>query len=348
MTSPSRPGVDFTTIPVIDVGSLADPRGPDPECIAALGRAARETGFLLVVDHGVREETFRRMHEASRRFFAQPEEVKREVYIGRSTNHRGYVPIGEEVFAGATPDLKEAYDLSIDLPSDHPAYLAGNPLLGPNQWPELEGFADAVSAYYDEVFALGRRLLGAFEASLGLEPGAFLGAVSTPPSQLRLIHYPHDPAATDRPGIGAHTDYEVFTLLKPTAPGLEVMNGRGEWIDVPFREDAIVVNIGDLLEVWTNGAFVATSHRVRKVAEERYSYPLFFTVDYDTVIAPVLPPSTDVDHGPLHSGEHLFAQTAQSFVYLRKRIEAGEVALPDGARPLYSLGRESALAGGLS
>ncbi|GAA1715019.1 MULTISPECIES: isopenicillin N synthase family dioxygenase [Dietzia] len=346
MTDPHRPSVDFESIPVIDVSTLADPRGPSAECVDRLGEAARGVGFLLIVNHGVADETFRAMHEAAQRFFAQPDSVKREVYIGNSTNHRGYVPIGEEVFAGATPDLKEAYDLSIDLPADHPEYLAGNPLLGPNQWPDLPGFREAVTTYYDEVFALGSRLLAAFARYLDLDPATFLGSVTQPPSQLRLIHYPYNPDAEDRPGIGAHTDYEALTLLKPTAPGLEVMNGRGEWIEVPYREDAIVVNIGDLLEVWTNGAFVATSHRVRKISRERYSYPLFFTVDYDTMVAPLtFPGSNDSTYEPLHAGEHLFAQTAQSFAYLRRRIADGDLALPEGARPLYSLGRETSLVG---
>jgi hypothetical protein len=91
----------------------------------------------------------------------------------------------------------------------------------------------------------------------------------------------------DKPGIGVHTDYELFTLLRSTAPGLEVMNESGVWIDAPPRPDAYVVNIGDMLELWTGGEFVATSHRVRKVSQERYSFPLFFTVDYHTRIAPM-------------------------------------------------------------
>ncbi|MFE7387105.1 2OG-Fe(II) oxygenase family protein [Streptomyces sp. NPDC057582] len=61
-------------------------------------------------------------------------------------------------------------------------------------------------------------------------------------------------------------DYECFTLLRPTAPGLELMNGAGEWIDAPPLDGCFVVNTGDLLELWTNGEFAATSHRVRKVA----------------------------------------------------------------------------------
>jgi isopenicillin N synthase-like dioxygenase len=337
----------FTEIPTIDVSGLRSTHEAERRRVAEeLGRAAREVGFAQVTGHGIPEETFEAMLAATKRFFALPVDRKMEVYIGNSGNHRGYVPVGEEIFAGATSDLKEAYDLSLDLPADHPAYLAGNPLLGPNQWPDLPDFAGPVDAYYEAVFELGKLILRGFAVALGFPEDRFDGYVTTPPSQLRLIHYPHDPEVQDRPGIGAHTDYEAFTLLRPTAPGLEVMNGDGEWIDVTYRDDALVLNTGDLLEILTNGEFVATTHRVRKVAEERYSFPLFFNFDYDTEVAPLLELIGDgvSQYDPVTAGEHLFAQTAQSFVYLRRGRDEGVVHLPDGAHPLNSFGREARLA----
>ncbi len=75
-------------------------------------------------------------------------------------------------------------------------------------------------------------------------------------------------------GIGSHTDYECLTLLYSTVPGLEVLNSAGSWIDAPPLPGALVINIGDMMEIWTNGEFVATSHRVRPVKEERFSFPL--------------------------------------------------------------------------
>ena len=334
----------FTEVPVLDIAALRDEGGPGyADAVRELGEAARSVGFAQLVGHGIDPSLFDGLLDATKRFFAVPLEEKMRVHIARSTNHRGYVPIGEEVFAGATPDLKEAFDLSIDLPADDPRYLAGNPLLGPNQWPDLPGFREAVTAYYDAVFALSRTVLRAFAVALGEAPDRFDRHVTTPPSQLRLIHYPYDASAADRPGIGAHTDYECFTMLRPTAAGLQVMNSSGTWLDVPLVEDAFVLNTGDLLETWTNGAFVATTHRVRKVSQERYSFPLFFNVDYDTPVAPLdgfvrqgQPPME-----PLVAGEHLFAQTAQSFRYLRERLNAGAISLPDGARPLSSFGQEA-------
>jgi isopenicillin N synthase-like dioxygenase len=335
--NPSARG--FTSIPVVDIGPMV--RGePDGAARVAseLHDAARDVGFLYLVGHGIAQHRFDALRTAAKRFFALPMDAKMQVYIGRSANHRGYVPEGEEVFAGGSKDRKEAYDLAIDCPDG-----GGNPLLGPNQWPDLPGFADAVAPYYAEVFALGRLLMRGFALAMGEAAERFDAVITTPPSQLRLIHYPYDSGATDAVGIGAHTDYECFTLLHSTSPGLEVMNGCGEWIDAPPLPGAFIVNIGDMMEILTNGAFVATSHRVRKVKEERYSFPLFFSLDYDTRVEPLarfVTPGGAVYNG-LVAGEHLFAQTANTFAYQKRRLAEGEIALPDLTVKLSSFGQQA-------
>jgi isopenicillin N synthase-like dioxygenase len=334
----------FTAVPIVDISGLSSPDRAERERVAdEIGHAAREVGFLYVSGSGLDEALFERMLAATKQFFALPLEEKMRSYIGLSRCHRGYVPVGEEGVETGTPEIKEAFDTALDLPADDPDYLAGNPMLGPNSWPDLPSFAGAVTAYYDAILEVGHRLLWAFAVALGEDPDVFSRHATKTPSQLRLVHYPYNPDAEDALGIGAHTDYECFTLLKPTAPGLEVLNGAGEWIDVPPVEGTLVVNIGDMLELWTNGAFVATSHRVRKVVEERYSFPLFFNVDYDTEVKP-LPQfaSTDgTDRAPLRAGEHLFAQTAQTFAYLRNRIDSGELALPDGSLAIGQFGQQA-------
>ncbi|HEX3547737.1 MAG TPA: 2-oxoglutarate and iron-dependent oxygenase domain-containing protein [Mycobacterium sp.] len=320
----------FTSVPVVDIGGLRSPDLAERERVAEqVGKAAREIGFLYVSGAGVNDALFDRLLASTTEFFALPIEEKMRSYIGLSTCHRGYVPVGEEGVETGMPDLKEAFDTALDLPADDPDYLAGNPMLGPNVWPELPGFGEAVTAYYQAVLDVGHRLLWALAVALGEDPDTFTRHATKTPSQLRLVHYPYNPDAEDRLGIGAHTDYECFTLLKATSAGLEVMNGAGAWIDVPPIPGTFVVNIGDMLELWTNGAFVATSHRVRKVKEERFSFPLFFNVDYHTEVKP-LPrfASGDGARPALRAGEHLFAQTAQTFAYLRDRIDSGELVLP--------------------
>jgi isopenicillin N synthase-like dioxygenase len=332
-------------LPVIDIAALyQDDSAGRLHAANALGRAARESGFCYVTGHLVPPELIDRLLRLTTSFFALPLEQKMKWYIGRSRNHRGYVPEGEEVFAAGTRDRKEAFDLGLDLSPDAAEVRAGNPMLGPNVWPDLEGFRETVNAYYQSVLQLGRTLFRGFALALGLEEDRFARLVNRPPSQLRLIHYPYNPDAEDSMGIGAHTDYECFTILLPTAPGLEVMNGAGVWVDAPPVPGSFVVNIGDMFETWTNGEFVATSHRVRRVREERYSFPFFCVCDYDTLVEPLphfVGPDRPPKYPPLMAGAHLFAQTAQSFQYLKQRVAQGELTLPSSALPLSSFGQEA-------
>jgi isopenicillin N synthase-like dioxygenase len=336
----------FTEIPVIDMsGLMSDDAAAQLAAAGEIGRAAREVGFFYLRGHGMDPSLFDGVVKAAQDFFALPREDKLEVYIGNSRNHRGYVPEGEEVFAGKSSDLKEAFDLADDLPADDPDYVAGNPMLGPNQWPALPGFAETVNAYYRAVRAVGSSVFRGLALGLGEKPDYFDAVTTKPPSQLRLIHYPVDESAASRPGIGDHTDYEAFTLLRSTSPGLEVLAGNGNWVQAPPIDDAFVVNVGDMLELWTNGEYVATTHRVRAVEQERWSFPLFFSVDYDAVVRPmerfVTPERPALPS--LVAGEHLYAQTAQSFVYLQKRLAAGEISLPEGSVALSSFGQEARL-----
>ena len=313
---------NFQTVPVVDVAGLGSADAADRQAVAdSLGRAAREAGFLYVTGHGFDPALIADLLAAAQHYFAQPMEAKMASYIGRSTNHSGYVPEGEEVFPGGKIDKKEAYDIGLDWPAGDDRA----PMMGPNLWPEDSRFKAAAAAYYAAIASLARRLFGGFALALGLPQDAFEPYLTCPPSQLRVIHYPFDPQAEpDQQGIGAHTDYEFFTLLHGAAPGLEVMNGQGQWIDCPPIPGAFVVNIGDMLEAWTNGEFVATSHRVRKVGEERYSFPFFATCDYWTVVEPhpdFVSPERPARYPRLVSGDHLLAQTIATFAYLKDRRE---------------------------
>lgn len=335
----------FTRLPVVDIAGLfsAD-LAARREAATALGRAAREAGFLYIRGHGVPQALIDRLVARARAYFAQPLAAKMRDYIGHSDNHSGYVPEGEEQFYGAAPDQKEAYDVGFDLGDLDAATQAKKrrPMLGANRWSVFPGFREDVKAYYDAVYALSLTLFRGFALALGLPEDSFTCKISAPPDQLRLVHYPYNPdAPDDRPGIGAHTDYECFTILLPTADGLEVMNGAGAWVDAPVMPGTFVINIGDMMEVLSNGHYVATLHRVRKVGEERYSFPLFCACDYDTVIAPLpalLPPDGASRYSAVVCGEHLYAQTIQTFAYLKRRLAEGSLQLPAGAHALSSFG----------
>ena len=138
-------------------------------------------------------------------------------------------------------------------------------MLVPNQWPDwLPGFQQALLAYYAEITRLGDTLFKAFTIALQLPEDFFAKITRKPPSQMRILHYPKNdfPRDNNHLGIHGHSDMECFTILTADAPGLQVMNASDEWIDAPPIPDTFIVNIGDLLENWTNGLFKATQHRV--------------------------------------------------------------------------------------
>ena len=358
MAAPSGvKGTAFERIPLVDVAPLfGDDLAARRVVADAMADAASNVGFLYITGHGVPAGMIHRLEAQAAAFFTLPVAVKEAYYIGRSRAHRGYVPVGEERFYGAGDDSKidkkEAYDLSIDLPADDPDHIRGYRMLGPNQWPhEVPGFREEVYGYYRAATGLGRVLFRGFALSLGLPENFFDADLTRPPSQLRLVHYPADPERVETAvrsgwGIGAHTDYECFTVLHATMPGLEVLNAAGQWIDAPPVPGAFVINIGDMVEAMTNGRFIATSHRVRDVPKERYSFPLFCSLDYDTVVKP-LPQFVPAGERPSYpryvAGDHLVAQTMRTFTYLRRLQQAGTLVFPESETQAdVSFGRKHA------
>lgn len=313
--------------PLISVAELASSEPSRRLALAdEIGRAAREIGFFRIRDHGIDLSLIETVYRAAERFFALPEEEKAQYYIGLSPNHRGYVPFTER---GDYPDEVsrnyEAFDLGLDLPRNDPDFVSGNRLLGPNVWPELQDFHPAVSTYYSQVSALGLRICGALELHLGLPQGAMTRQMSKPISQLRLLHYVRSKEVTARESVnmGAHTDYECLTLLHTRNEGLQVMASTGEWVDVPVDPAALVVNIGDMLEAWSNGTFRSTMHRVVNLAPERYSLPYFVAANHDAIISP-FPELVGKDrpscYQPFRAGAHLEQMLMRDFPYFRERM----------------------------
>lgn len=311
-------------LPLIDVSGLRTGDTREVRRIAdEIGRASRETGFFRITGHGIDLALVERTYRMAQRFFEFPEALKRQHYIGLSTNHRGYVPFTEK---GDYPDevnrSYEAFDLGLDLPHDDPDYLAGNRVLGPNVWPDLPGFKRTVSAYYNQISALGQLVCSALELHLGLPAGAMTKHMTKPVSQLRLLHYVRQRQVVDSTSVnmGAHTDYECLTLLHTRNPGLQVMTTAERWIDVPVDPGVFVVNIGDMLEAWTNGLLRSTPHRVLNLSPERFSMPYFVAANYDTVIRPfpeLLRNGEPERYTPFRAGEHLERMLVRDFPYLK-------------------------------
>lgn len=316
------------SLPIFDLTPFAagHTRGHTTTVTEGIDAALRDTGFLLVTGHGVNDEVRQRYFDAMREFFALPNSQKESIAIGKSDSHRGYVGMAGETLEGALAggasaervagDLKEALDTGNEQGSDHPDVIAGTPLQGANQWPNLPGFRDAVEEYRTSVIEAAERMQRALALALGLDAQFFLDQPGEIMYHLRLLHYPPMDSVTPEPGqlgCGAHTDYGTLTLLADDGiGGLQVQQRSGEWIDVVVPPDHLVVNLGDLMAIWTNDRWVSNPHRVvNPPGLDRYSSPLFVTPPFHLRIE-TLPTCLEAGetprHEPLVSGPYLLSR----------------------------------------
>jgi len=321
--SEATPGLEskrmaLTEIPVIDVSPLAGGGAAAKAAMAAaLRRACIDIGFFYIRGHGVPRAAIEGLYQASRGFFALDLADKMEIDIAKSAFNRGYIPLyGEKNNSKSKGDLKETFDMAIEIARDDPDFLAGNPLYGPNQWPSaMPAFETAMQAYYDAMTALSHRLYRAFALALELPEDFFLAMVQKPLDILRILHYPPQPEVLDEDqiGTGAHSDFDCFTILnQDPVGGLQALNSASEWIDAPSIEGSFLINVGDMLERWSNGLFVSTVHRVINRSEKhRYSTVFFAAPNYDTELA-CLPSCTSADfparYEPVLAGDYIVSR----------------------------------------
>ena len=298
------------TLPLIDLSELSGPsEGASARLASEIDAALCAAGFFAVIGHGVPAATVAAAFAASQRFFVLPEVDKARWHIDGWPLKRGFDPVGwQSLDVGQPPDLKESFYLGVQA-------------IGPNQWPDealVPGFQAACLAYAAAMEALARRLMSLFEIALQLQPGHFDRFMHQPTCTTRLLHYPvrdpvRDPAQPmpGQIGCGAHTDWGALTLLaQDDAGGLQVQTLEGDWKDVPPLPGALVVNIGDMTQRWTNDRWRSTPHRVvqRRAATERYSIAYFFDLDAESSITP-LASCVSAEHparyGPITPGEHL-------------------------------------------
>jgi isopenicillin N synthase-like dioxygenase len=308
-----------TEIPVIDIAHLDSRATQD-----ALDTACREWGFFQVIGHGVPRAVTGALEAQMHAFFHQPSAAKR-VIARTADNPWGFF---DQELTKNTRDWKEIFDVG---PASGSAIVP--------QWPAgLPCFEAAVRAFYDACERLAFRLLGAISMSLGMPTGHLAaGFMPAHSSFLRLNYYPVCPAP-ERPdgvrtpesghlGVNHHTDSGALTLLLQDAqPGLEVYR-EGAWHLVVPRPDALVINIGDIVQVWSNDRYTAALHRVIANAEaERFSAPFFFNPAYSTDYAP-LPTTVDAAHPPryrpINWGEFRARRAAGDYANYGEEVQIG-------------------------
>jgi len=321
--SAATPGLEskkvaFKEIPIIDFSAI---RGNDKGAKQGLGqsiyRACTEVGFFYIKNHGIEKAAMDRLLSCSRDFFSMDELSKKSIDISRSSFNRGYIPMyGEKNNEHSKGDLKETFDMSVEVGSDDIDFLAGNPLYGPNQWPDsLPAFKSDMNAHFALMTSLSNDIYRAFALSLGLEESYFDSMLEKPLDILRLLRYPPQPVVEDEEqiGTGAHSDFDCFTVLfQDPIGGLQVINSAGEWIDAPPVDGTFLINVGDMMERWTNGLFVSTIHRVvNKSNSERYSSVFFAAPNYHVQVT-CLPSCQTKENPPKYSaisaGEYIVSR----------------------------------------
>ncbi|PBP16133.1 flavonol synthase/flavanone 3-hydroxylase [Diplocarpon rosae] len=285
----------FRSIPVIDLTLSYSSSVSERQAIAEkINEACTSVGFFFLTGHGIPDGVCNDVLHLAKRFFHElPQESREAIHV--NAYFRGYEPAA---FSSAndleSKETKEAfnwgYESGLDPTGGDGKYveLDGTPESAVNLWPseeEIPGFYEGIATHLFRLFA----------RSLALPEDYFDPMMTHPGGIARLIRYP--PRANPKPlsdlhedaeiGLGAHSDYECFTLLlQDSTPGLEVLRPDGRWVRVEPVAGAIVVNVADFLMRWTNGLYKSTVHRVvNRTDRERYSIPLFFSINYDETVA---------------------------------------------------------------
>lgn len=351
------------TLPLVDIAPFMPGAHSNPGAKLASARsldtACQNPGFFYLVGHGAPAGDLQELHHLAKEFFSLPVAVKEEIALFHNpTSGRGYQRLGENVTLGKR-DWHEAIDFyaepapqEVDLEAlcRAPAEQSLERLtevrpfvFGFNVWPASPaGLQTSAVAHFGRMSVAGRALMECMALAFGLPPDHFDTLVSRSFWCARIIGYPPlQDASSDDLGIscGEHTDYGCWTLLAQddTRGALEAQMSDGSWAPVDPVPGALVVNLGDMLSVWTQGRFAATPHRVRHCRRDRYrtSVAFFFEPNFDAEIHPLdiraaggaaLPgnvASTSVaSTGPLRRamqggslvyGEHLYAKVSNNF-----------------------------------
>ncbi len=279
----------WSALPVLDISRLeAEPAGR-ADFLAELRRTTHDLGFFYLTGHGIDPALIQQMLTLSRRFFELPEPAKLAIEMLNSPHFRGYTRAGAERTRGL-PDWREQIDIGPERPALglDPALPIWSRLQGPNQWPAaLPELREVALRYQTALAALSIRLLRAFALVLGQPETVFDPIFQPNPHQLlKIIRYPGRDQTADDQGVGSHKDAGFVTiLLQDVQEGLQV-DYEGNWISAPPVPGTFVINIGELLELASNGYLRATVHRALTppAGSDRLSIGYFFSARLDATI----------------------------------------------------------------
>tara|TARA_B100000482_G_scaffold190575_1_gene173975 strand:+ start:334 stop:1236 length:903 start_codon:yes stop_codon:yes gene_type:complete len=256
--------------------SFKDIEKGDSFSINILKEALAAHGFFSITDHGLSQDLIDKCYRCSKDFFDLNYETKNEYSSIGSKGARGYTPKGIETAVGEKiADQKEFWHHGPIVDNTFDKKIPENLSIS-----ELPDFNKNFDELYCELHKIGSRVLSVISLSLGLDKDFFTPWIEKGNSLLRSIHYPPVDGNTNPHRARAHTDINLITLLIGAEEGgLEVLNKDGSWIKVEPSSNAIVCNIGDMMQLVTDKSLVSTTHRViqdiKAKSKPRYSIPFF-------------------------------------------------------------------------
>lgn len=294
----------YDHIPSLDLSSFTsnDP-ARKKKFVEELGAAYHNIGFVAIRNHFLSDDLQERLYAAIKKFFALPDDVKQKYEIAGLAGQRGYIGKGKEHAKGRnTGDLKEFFHVGQQL-SEQQLKKEKYPS---NVWPEEVSELEDVSVEaYRALEKTGTYMLRAIALYLRLPENYFDDKIKNGNSILRPIHYfpieNPDAVPADAVRAAEHGDINLITLLMgASADGLQVLRRDGKWIPITALPDQLVVNVGDMLERFTNRFLKSTIHRVvnpprHLMNTPRYSIPFFMHPRSEMSLAS-LPSSIDKDH----------------------------------------------------
>ena len=313
-------------IPVIDFEKFRT-----AELIAKeIGGACEAWGFFQIVNHGINSKTIKNLWSSAQNFFSLPKDQKRS--LNRTSNSPwGYF---DHELTKNKRDKKEIFDIG---PTDNPQVLDPlDPFSGATPWPESQPiFQKTMQGHFEACDLLSLKIVDAICLSLGCDKNQ-LEKCFRPKhtSFLRLNYYPvKDPLSdleneereTAGLGVHHHTDSGAVTILcQDNIGGLQIFKDD-YWLPIKPIKDALVVNIGDMIQVWSNGKYKAAMHRVVAMEEaDRYSIPFFFNPSYETIISPLRNNGDRNIYEDIHWGDFRRKRADGDFANIGKEVQISD------------------------
>lgn len=297
-----------TRLAIIDISALVtkSPKTSEfAECSRLLYAALNKIGFAVIINHGVNQQIIDDMRQAVAIVFDTPRKVLLQDMVVKG-NYRGFVPLGYFTpnSGKGNADQYEAWKLHNETDLDDQIREHCD-LYGPNKWPNIaEDIKTPVLNYWRELTRVSENLIIALCRTMCIDEKFILECMNNPLTNMTLLNYPPTPPLSDIWGQHPHKDFNLLTLLAhDPVGGLEVRTLDDKWITAECPPDGMILNVGDMLELWSGGRLISTPHRViNRTGKQRQSFPFFSKPRWDVVVKPLLEPLPGFNREPLHVG----------------------------------------------